>query len=161
MVTPVEIKITGKETLAFLHKLPYKVAKIGRREAWNVTQYGAKALIEAAYSAGIRPWKGKLLTYRKGIEPRKLGKNKYGVFIPYYGKRLDSDPVEGNLVDVKRGTLLDSWLKTSNKSPWKGQRFRPKRIRVHGYPFINEGYRKMLERLDLTVQKIANKSVRG
>lgn len=152
MVAVVDVKIKGgfTEVRNYLNKLPRIAEKIGNLEAWNLTQFGAKSLIQSALNAGIKPWRNKLLKYGMGIEPRKLGKNRYGIFIPYYGIYLDQ--MAPHFVSLKRGRLISQWAKD------KG--IKAKAIKVRPHPFIDSGYRKMLNRLEITANRIGNRIVK-
>jgi len=148
----VELDVRDNGTLSYLKDLSVKVPKIGNREAWNLAQYGARELIDSAIEAGIRPWRKKLLTYGTGIEPRKLAKGKYGIFIPHYGIKLDRMPP--HYVSLKRGRLIQRWAK-DKLGRTKGSVF------VRPHPFVIRGFIKMMNRADLTAKRIANKIVGG
>ena len=152
MVTAVKVQVNGLTKLTnYVNNLPIKTEKIGKRTAWNLTQFGAKALIQTAINAGIRPWRNRLLKYGTGIEPRKLGKGSYGIFIPYYGIHLDR--MSPHFVSLKKGRLITQWARQ------KG--INGKAIFVRPHPYVMMGFGKILNRLNVEVRKAGNKIVRG
>ena len=61
MPTAVTVQIRGlTEVTSFVNNLPIRAERIGNREAWNLTQFGAKALIQSGINAGIKPWRNSL-----------------------------------------------------------------------------------------------------
>ena len=148
MATPVEVKVKDHGTYAYLNGLAEKSIGIGKKESWNLTQYGAKAVIQSARDAGIKPWRGKLLTYGTGIEPRKLGEGRYGIFVPIEGIYLDR--MSDHYVALKRGRLIYKWAQ--DKLNKKGGV-----IFVTKHPYIENGFLNMLNRLELTANIIKNK----
>ena len=91
-------------------------------------------MVMAASEAGLRHWgKGKLSLFRD-IKWRQAKKGRIGrLFMPMHGVKLDTLPTRR--VIVKRGTLLDKWVRDPTRIG------RPmKHITVHRYPFIKRGY---------------------
>lgn len=155
MPTAIEVKVSGlTEVNNLVKNLPIKADKIGNLEAWNLTQFGASQLIQSAENIGIEPWRGRLLTYGSGIKPRKIGKGRYGIFVPYYGIELDQ--WRGGFKPVNRGTLFEKWTKEKGFEAIKAGARKNKQIYVHPHPFIDTGFRKMIERLDIYANRIAN-----
>ena len=151
MPVAVQVKIRDHGTFAYLKGLSSRTKKIGNLETWNLTQFGAKSLIQSAMAAGIKPWRGKLLKYGRGIAPRKLGKGRYGIFIAQSGIWLDRMPP--HFVSLKRGRLITQWAQE------KG--IKSKAIYVRPHPFIDAGYQKMINRLDIVANRIGNRIVKG
>ena len=153
MVEAVTIRVKGlTEVTSFVNNLPIKAEKIGNREAWNLMQFAAKSYIQSAINAGIKPWRNRLLKYGTGIEPRKLGKGRYGLFIPYYGIHLDKMPP--HFVSLKRGRLVTQWARAKGITG--------KAIFVRPHPYIMRGFGKVLNRLhNITGKRIANRIVSG
>ena len=150
MVIPVELRIRDNGTFAYLRNLPKRVPIIGNRETWNLNQSGARLFKESAKRAGIKDWR-RLLLSRTGIQPRKIGKNRYGIFIPLYGIFLDS--MRPHFVSFKRGRLITRWAKQ------KGIKGRG--IMVKPHPFVNRGFRRMVNRATIVANRIGDKIVRG
>lgn len=150
MVMRMNIRVRDKGTFAYLKGVSNRAKKVGPREAWNLTQFGAKALRQSAISAGIKPWRGNLISQR-GIQPKKIGKNNYGIAIIRTGVMLDS--MQPHFVSLKRGRLITQWARQ------KGIKGRSIFVRPH--PFIDSGFRMMVNKLSLTANKIGNKIIRG
>ena len=151
MAQLVTVQLKSKAAFTYLDGVAHRTKKIPPKELWNLTQTGARLLKESAVEAKITNWRGKLLGH-KGIEARKIGRNKYGIFIPYYGIHLDR--MSPHIVALKKGRLITKWAK--QKLPYSG-----KFMRVRAHPYINRGYRRMVNYADRIVRRIANKIVRG
>lgn len=136
----------------FLRKLPKEAPRIGNLETWNLTQQGARFLIESAIQAGITPWRNILLKFGTGITPRKIRKGTYGIFMPIYGIHLDR--MRTHAVSLKRGRNITRWAQDKLATVGRG-------IVVSAHPYIDRGFRKMVNRADITTQRIANKIVGG
>ena len=146
------VRVKDNGTFMYLRNLPKRTKRIGLRQAWNLTQKGAKLLRVSAVNANIKPWRGLLLNPKKGIEARKLGKGRYGIFIPYYGIHLDK--MSPHFVSLKRGRLITRWV--NEKIGKKGGA-----IMVRPHPYITRGYMRMVAQANRTANRIANKIVRG
>jgi len=153
MVETVRVEVKDHGTFTYLKKLPDRADKIGNREAWNLTQFGAKAMIQSAINARIRSWRGNLLKYGTGITPSKIGKGRYAIKMPWYGQRLDEMP--DHAVALKPGRTITQWVR--EKKPG----FQGRYITVHRHPFTQAAYGRMLNQLERIVAKrIANKIAR-
>lgn len=152
--TFVRISTQGKQTIAWVNKLPFRSEKITSKEAWNLTQFGASAIYQSAFNAGLKKWEGTWLEYGKGIDPRKLSKNSYGIFISQYG--IYSDRMKPHFVPFNKGyKYIDKWAK--NKGKYEGK----VGVWVRPHPFIQKGYMRMLDRLDIIAEKITRRIVEG
>lgn len=152
MVRAVEFRVKDNGTFLFLNNLPNKLEKIGNREVWNLTQFGAGALIRSAKNVGqIKPWRNILMKFGVGINPKKIRKNTYAIEIPSYGIKLDS--MKPHHVSLKRGRNITKWAgdKLGRKT---GSVF------VRKHPFINAGFQRMVAQAEITVNNIANKAVK-
>lgn len=147
MPISVTIKVRDNGTFAYLKNLPEHVRKIGKREVWNLTQYGASQMIKSAIMNGITNWKGNLLKYGKGIMPVKISECSYGISFPLYGLALDR--MKPHWVSLKRNRTITKWA----SSPEKLNKKRGS-VYVKPHPYITGGYLKMLMRLDTMANKI-------
>ena len=157
MAKAVEVRVKDNGTFLYLKNLPIRANKIGNREAWNLTQFGAKKIKESAFQAGIKRWKGTWLT-AQGIAPRKIRKGAYGIFIHDKGIKLDRMPPHA--VALKRGRPITKWAQQYGLKGFimnDGTRG----LMVKGHPFIVNGFIKMLNRADIVAEKIAKKTVEG
>ena len=153
----VVIKRTAKGTHAkallngSLGKVMYERTKrIGNMEAWRLTQSGAKFMRESHLE--VTPggaWHGEV---RAGIKARKIKDGKYG--IAFSMKALAADRMKKHIVALKPGRTITQWAKD------KG--IRAKYIWVRPYPYVQIGFRKMLNRLhNITAKRIAKGIVGG
>ena len=148
MVTSVvSIKVSDNGTYAWLKNLPKRTRRIGNFHAWNLTQTGARLLKESAIRAGITDWHGELLS---GIKAEKESLGTYRIWMPLYGLALDR--MKKHRVYL-RGRILE-WAK--DKLP----EIYSRRITVRPHPFIERGYKQMLDVLEMRVARIANQIVR-
>ncbi len=136
----------------FFRKLPKEAPRIGNLETWNLTQQGARFLIESAIRAGIKDWRRILLKFGTGISPRKIRNSTYGIFMPLYGVFLDE--MRPHLVALKRGRNITRWAQT--KLGRKGGL-----IQVKPHPYRDAGFRRMLSQADIATERIANKIIGG
>lgn len=141
----VEVRIRDKGTFAYLRGVSDRAKKIGPKEAWNLTQTGAR-LIKETHLQTSEEWKGHI---RKGINAKKIGKNRYGIEFSKQAMGLDS--MSPHWVSLKRGRLITRWARDRGITAGA--------IKVHPHPYIDAGYAKMLKRLDSTANKIANKII--
>ncbi len=164
MVTAVSVKIVDKHgVFPWMRGLPRKIEKIGDRETYNLARFGAKAMKESAMNAGIKEWHNKMI---KPIKAKRIRKGKHVIQIPWIVARLDIMP--GHYVSLKRGRLITQWaqerfgtMKITGKSR---VRYGPKggirgSIFVTRHRFIESGYRKTLNRLDIVANRIGNRIV--
>lgn len=149
MATSVTVRVRDNGTFLWLKNFPKRTRKIGLRDAWNLTQRGARLIKESAIEAGIKDFDKKLL--HGGIEPVKLREGEYGIKMPLYGLALDRQ--RRHWVSLKRGRKITRWAKKYG--------IKAKAIRVRRYPFINKGYRRMLGHANIIVNRMADKIVRG
>ena len=136
----------------FVRELPEETPRITNLETWNLTQQGARFLIESAIRAGIKDWRSVLLKFGVGIEPRKIRKGTYGIFMPLYGVFLDS--MRPHLVALKRGRNITRWAQ-DNLGRKGGL------IEVSPHPYIDAGFRRMVSQADIITNRIGNKLVGG
>ena len=85
MATAVTVQIKTHGTFAYLRGLSTRARKIGGRETWNLTQFGAKKIKEQ-HQRTSKKFTGQI---SKGIRARKLKTNTYGINIPLAGIYLD------------------------------------------------------------------------
>ncbi len=142
MVIGVTVQVKTHGTFAYLKGLSTRAKKIGKRETWNLTQFGARQIREQHERTSTK-FRGKI---SKGIRARKLKTNTYGIFIPIEGIYLDR--MITHWVSLKRGRVITEWAKQRG--------IQAKSIQVHPHPFIDAGYQRMLNRLDITANRIAN-----
>lgn len=142
MPISVEVKIKDHGTFAYLNGLSTRAKKIGPMETWNLTQFGSKAIRES-HERTSQKFERKI---SKGIRARKLRTNEYGISIPIEGIYLDS--MRTHWVSLKRGRAITRWAKKRG--------IRARSIQVHAHPFIDAGYRRMVNRLDIVANRIAN-----
>lgn len=142
----------------YFDRMMKRLPVVGDRTAWNVAQKGAKMLKHHAKLAGIRKWRGKLFS-KQGIRAKKKRRGVFQIIIPYYGYELDQ--WRGGYKQVRRGTLLAKWIKTSPKSPFKGRRGMPRQIWVRPHPFIEQGWRSLDASTPTELERLANNILRG
>ena len=150
MVGTIQIIVRKDEVTPYLKNLPKKVETFGSLNTWNMTQKGGRYLREAAFNAGIRDWTGYLMS-KNGIEARKLGKFTFGIFIPHYGKKLDRMPP--HYVALKRGRGITRWARE------KG--IKGNVIKVHPHPFIENGFRRLVNSIPTEIEQMVNEILRG
>jgi len=167
-----QVKIVDKQgTFKFLRALPKKTEKIGLKETWNLAQKGAKYIRNSAERAEITEWRGKMIA---PIQARKRRKGEYVIKIPQIIARLDYLP--SHFVALRRGRLITEWAKerfgTKRVSglskvyygPRGGilyQKGRRSALFVTQRPFIERGFMRMVNEANRTINRIANKIVRG
>ena len=149
MVGTVKIIVKKDEATPFLRKLPEKVNVHGNISVWNMSQKGAKFIRESAFNSGIRSYTGHLMS-KNGIQARKLGKNRFGIFIPHYGKKLDRMPP--HFVSLKRGRGITRWARAKGITG--------KSIFVKPHPFIENGWRQFLNSIPTELEQMINKILR-
>lgn len=142
MPVAVTVQIKDKGTFAYLKGLSTRAKKIGPRETWNLTQFGAREIRES-HERTSEEFEGKI---SGGIRARKLKTATYGIFIPQAGIMLDS--MSTHWVSLKRGRTITRWAKKRGITA--------KAIQVSKHPFIDAGYQRMLNRLDIVANRIAN-----
>ena len=145
MVTPIKVQVRDNGTFAYLRGVSDRAKKIPPIEAWNLTQFGAREVKESHERTSER-FRRKISA---GIQARKLGRNKYGIFIPIEGIWLDR--MSPHWVSIKRGRLIFQWAKERG--------INAKAIKVNPHPFVDAGFRRMVNRLDIVANRIANKIV--
>ena len=145
----VEMVVTKDTATPFLKGLPTKIELAKNVSGWNISRMGAKQLRLSARRAKIRDFRGNLLG-PNGIRAVKSNKNDWGVFVPRKGIMLDG--MKPHFVALKRGRLITQW------SRQKG--IKSKFIKVHPHPFIEAGWRSMLNRIPSELEQMANKIVR-
>jgi hypothetical protein len=122
--------------------------KGARRGVWNVTRRLQKELKMEVQNQGLI-WRGKLL---KSIQARKLSKNMYGIYMPYYGEHLDRMPT--HWVSLRRGRLITQWA-MDKLGKQTGA------IQVHAHPFIQTPLMKVRRQAKRIVEKEINRAIRG
>ena len=147
MVVAVTVQVKDHGTFNYLRELERKTKKVGLRETWNLTQFGAR-MIKEEHQRTSTKFRGKI---SKGIRAKKLKRATYGITIPIEGIYLDR--MAPHWVALKRGRLITQWAKQ------KGIVARA--IKVHAHPFVQAGFMRMVNRADITANRIANKIVRG
>ncbi len=147
MPVAVTVEIKDHGTFSYLREMVNRAPVIGRRETWNLTQIGARSIRES-HERTSQKFTGKI---SKGIRARKLKRDTYGIFIPIEGIYLDR--MVPHWVALKRGRLITEWAKQRG--------IVGRAIKVQAHPFVANGYKMMLNRLDITANRIANKIVRG
>ncbi len=130
-----------------MRELVKRIPKVGLRETWNLTQFGARAVKEE-HQRTSKKFTGKI---SRGIQARKLKQATYGIFIPIEGIYLDR--MAPHWVSLKRGRMITQWARQRGVIG--------RAIKVHAHPFVNAGFRRMVNRADITANRIANKIVRG
>lgn len=155
------VRIIDKQgAIPYLKRLPKIMVKEGRKAGWNITRKGAMNLKRQAQNAGIKNWRGILLS-KNGIEARKLSTNRYGVFIPMYGVYLDS--MRPHFVAIKRGRGITQWGEQKNVHPRYvqiGKKWIPGYF-VRPHPYIQTAWRATLNGIDIELNRTANKIIRG
>lgn len=144
MVISVIVQVRDNGTFTYFREMMTRAERIGLRETWNLTQFGAKQIRESHE----RTSKKFERTISRGIKAKKLKKATYGIDIPKAGIFLDR--MGPHWVALKKGRTITRWAKVR----FKGKL--PRAIQVHAHPFITAGYQKMLNRLDITANRIAN-----
>ena len=146
----VSIRVRDNGTFMWLKGMPKRARKIGNRGAYNLARRGAKLIKESAREAGIKHFDKVLLT-ENGIRAVKIKLGEYGIEMPLYGIALDRQ--RKHWVSLKPGRKITRWAKS------KGIYARA--IKVRGYPFINRGYRRMVNYSNIIVNRMADEIVRG
>ncbi len=146
MVIGVKIEVKDNAT-AYMRELVRRVPKVGLRETWNLTQFGARAIRES-HERTSEKFRGKI---SKGIRAKKLKHATYGINIPIEGIYLDR--MAPHWVSLKRGRLITQWAKERG--------IVGKSIKVHAHPFVQVGFMRMVNRADITANRIANQIVGG
>ena len=141
----VQVKVVKDTATPFLDGLGPKAQKIGKREAWNLTQFGSKMMREA-HSITSEYWKGQI---RAGIKAKKLGEGRYG--IEFTKEAMGLDRMIPHWVSLKKGRDITEWAKARGV---KG-----KAVFVHPHPYIEIGFQQMVNRLDIVANRIANEIV--
>lgn len=158
----VEIKIKDHGTFAYLKGLSTRAKKIGPEEVFRLAKFGAKKIKESYIQARIR--RGKSFSR---IEAIKLSKMSAGIFIPQKLVWLDRMPP--HYVSLKPGRRITDWARryfgtksiTGMSEVRRGPRGGIKgAVFVTPHPFIDSGYRKMLNRLDIVANRIGNRIVK-
>ena len=106
-------------------------------------------------------WTGKLL---KDTRAKKISKNIFGIFMPFYGPMLDR--MEPHPVWLKRGRMITQWAKDKGVhgfvmkklSAQTGQTERG--VIVHGRQFIDKPFLIASKRVRKTVEREVNKAIR-
>lgn len=145
--TGVEVKIRDNGLITqnkLVRNLTRRTIKIGARETWNLTQFGARMMRETHIQTS-EAWKGQI---RRGIKAKKLKKLTYG--IQFSKQAMGLDRMRPHWVSLKRGRLITKWAEARLGKPI------PRAIKVRAHPYIEEGFVKMLNRLDIVVNRIAN-----
>ena len=146
--TAVTLKVRDNGTFAWAKKLPEHTKRIGNREAWNLTQQGAK-IMRVTHLQNTEAWKGRI---RRGMKPKKIVKGTYG--IEFSKQAIGIDRMRPHWVSLKRGRLITEWARARG--------IKKRAIWVTKKPYIEAGYLKMLGRLDqIILKRIADKIVRG
>ena len=152
MVLSVTVGVRDHGTFAFLREMVNRAEKIGLRETWNLTQFGARMIKEQHQ----RTSKKFERTISNGIKAKKLKKATYGIVIPRQGIFLDR--MRPHWVALKRGRAITRWAKQRNIINKKTGKL-PRAIEVHAHPFVTDGYLRMVNRLDIVANRIANRIV--
>ncbi len=147
MVVDVIVQVKDNGTFAYMKELQRRIPKVGLRETWNLTQFGARMIKEEHQRTSIK-FKGKI---SKGIKAKKLKKATYGITISQAGIFLDR--MSPHWVALKRGRLITQWAKQRG--------IVARAIKVHAHPFVQAGFMRMVNRADITANRIANKIIRG
>lgn len=143
--TAVEVKIRDNGLITqnkLVRNLTRRTIKIGARETWNLTQFGAKKIREA-HAQTSESWKGKIT---RGIKAKKLKQLTYG--ISFNKEAMALDRMKPHWVSLKRGRLITQWARDRG--------IKARSIKVHAHPYIELGFTRMLNRLDIVVNRIAN-----
>ena len=136
MVNTITLRI-DRRSISSVNGMLGRLGRIPDMVSSAMQQWGGilvSNMVLSAREAGLQPWgKGKLSLF-KDIEWRQAKKGKVGrLFMPAHGVKLDTLPTRR--VEVKRGTLLDKWVRDTNRIG------RPmKTITVHRHKFIKRGY---------------------
>ncbi len=146
MPTAVTVTMKG-DGLAYMRELVRRVPKIGLRETWNLTQFGAR-MIKEEHQRTSKKFREKI---SKGIKAKKLKEATYGIMIPVEGIYLDR--MAPHWVSLKRGRLITQWARQRG--------IVGKSIKVHAHPFVQAGFMRMVNRADITANRIGNKIIRG
>ena len=85
MPTAVTVTMKGNG-LTYMRELARRIPKIGLRETWNLTQFGARMIKEEHQRTSKRFPPSKI---SKGIKAKKLKQATYGILIPIEGIYLD------------------------------------------------------------------------
>ena len=147
MPIAVTVQVKDHGTFNYMRELATRTKKVGLRETWNLTQFGAKAIKEQ-HQLTSQNFRGKI---SKGIKAKKLKRATYGIMIPVEGIYLDR--MAPHWVALKRGRLITQWAKQRG--------IVGKAIKVHAHPFVQAGFMRMVNRAGITANRIGNKIVRG
>ena len=142
MVTAVVVTVNDHGTFTYFREMATRAERIGLREIWNLTQFGARQ-IRVSHERTSKKFER---TISSGIRAKKLKKATYGIDIPKAGIFLDR--MGPHWVALKKGRTITRWAKQRG--------IKAKSIKVHPHPFITAGYQRMLNRLDITANRIAN-----
>ncbi len=143
----IRIEIDIKNVMNMLNALKRTLPASAREGVWNVTKKLEEELKKEVQKQGLI-WRGKLL---KNIEARKLSKDAFGIFMPYYGTYLDSMPT--HWVALKRGRLITQWAKEKAPRAFGA-------IEVHKHPFIDKPLNKVRRQAKRIVENEINKTIR-
>ena len=145
MYAAVQVKVKDNGTYVYLDGLAPRAQKIGKRETWNLTQFGSKMMRES-HSITSEHWKGQI---RAGITAKKLGENQYG--IEFTKEAMGLDRMTPHWVSLKPGRDITEWAKARG--------LKGKAVFVHPHPYIELGFQQMVNRLDIVANRIANEIV--
>ena len=122
MPTAVTVQVNDHGTFAYMRELVTRTEKIGLRETWNLTQFGAR-MIKEEHQLTSQKFREKI---SKGIKAKKLKRATYGITIPIEGIYLDR--MAPHWVSLKRGRLITQWAKQRG--------IVGKAIKVHAHPCV-------------------------
>ncbi len=142
----ISIKVDTKNVMNMFRGYERTIPAGARRGAWLVALKMQGELRREIQAQGL-VWRGRLLNKTRA---RKLSKNVYGVFMPFYGEDLDKR--SPRWVSLKRGRLITQWAKE------KG--IKAKSIRVRKHPFIDRPVSKVRKKARQIVQREINKAIR-
>ncbi len=144
------VKVESEAATDMVRGLSVTIPKATARGTFNLARRSAKNLRESAKAAGIRPWRGKLLS-KAGIRADKISKFVYHVKMPYYGSYLDS--MRTHYVALRRGRLITQWAFKKLGRTTGG-------VIVSAHPFIQTAFLKTVRSAKRIVEKELNRTIR-
>lgn len=155
----IDIRVDTKNVMRMLDGYTRTIPTGARRGAWLVALKMQGELRKEIQLQKLI-WRGKLLEQTRA---RKISKNVYGVFMPFYGKDLDERKPH---FERTKGKLLQQWVKDKfgtkritglskvNKKTGIGK------VYVTRHPFIDKPFLKVSKKAKKIVQREINRAIR-
>jgi len=146
----VVVKVESEAATDMIRGLSVTIPKATAKGTFNVARRSAKDLRESAKAAGIRPFRGKLLS-KAGIRAEKISKFVYYVKMPYYGSYLDA--MKTHYVALRRGRLITKWAQKYLGRTTGG-------VIVSAHPFIQTAFLKTARSAKKIIERELNRTIR-